>query len=270
MSTVMTNTEFVRRLKEIATNHTTLYVMGCFGAPLNEKNKTRYCNNHSYNKAAARTKMIKAASEDTFGFDCVCLIKAVLWGWNGDLKKTYGGATYASNGVPDISANTMITKCSEISTDFSSLVPGEAVWMDGHIGVYIGDGLAIESTPKWDNKVMITACNCSKTGYKRRNWTKHGKLPYVSYELVDKPVEPTPTPKPTPQTFKVGDIVYYKGNTHYTSANSKSPKACKGGKAKITQIYRLGKSAHPYLLVRVSGGGATVHGWVDEGSFDKV
>ena len=55
-------------------------------------NKKRYTTNHSYNKAAARVKMINAASEDTFGFDCVCLIKGILWGWDGDKNATYGGA----------------------------------------------------------------------------------------------------------------------------------------------------------------------------------
>lgn len=39
MATVMTNIEFVRRLKDAATNHKTLYVMGCFGAPMNAKNR---------------------------------------------------------------------------------------------------------------------------------------------------------------------------------------------------------------------------------------
>ena len=69
---------------------------------------------------------------------------------------------------------------------------------------------------------------------------------------------------------KVGDIVDYKGTTHYTSANASTPKGCKGGKAKITQIYQLGKSKHPYHLIRVSGSGATVYGWVDAGSFTKA
>ena len=53
--------------------------------------------------------------------------------------------------------------------------------MPGHIGVYIGNGLAVECTPKWDNCVQITACNRKVEGYNRRNWTKHGRLPYVTY-----------------------------------------------------------------------------------------
>ena len=155
--------------------------MGCFGAPMTAANKARYAKNNPYNTAADRTRMINAASADTFGFDCVCLIKGLLWGWSGDASKTYGGAGYAVNGVPDIGADTMITKCSSVSTDFSKIEVGEAVWCKGHIGVYIGGGLAVECTPKWKNCVQVTACNCSKSGYNRRDWTKHGKLPYVTY-----------------------------------------------------------------------------------------
>ena len=64
-------------------------------------------------------------------------------------------------------------------------------------------------------------------------------------------------------TLKVGDIVTYTGTTHYTSANATTAKKCVGGVAKITAIYQLGKSKHPYHLVRVAGQGATVYGWVD-------
>lgn len=184
----MKSTVFVEKLKEIATKYKTLYVMGCIGAPLNAKNKARYTTNHKYNKQPARTAMINAASADTFGFDCVCLLKSVLWGWNGNKNKNYGGAVYESNGVPDEDATVMFNRCSDISTDFSKIAVGEAVWKPGHIGVYIGDGLAVECTPSWDNKVQITACNCKKSGYHTRTWQKHGKLPYVEYEK-EKPVK---------------------------------------------------------------------------------
>jgi hypothetical protein len=129
--------------------------------------------------------MIKAATDSTFGFDCVCLIKGLLWGWNGNRGAVYGGAGYNINGVPDIDCNGMFQACSEQSTDFSKIAIGEAVWMDGHIGIYIGNGLAVEASPKWKNGVQITACNRDVSGYNRRNWTKHGKLPYVTYEAAE-------------------------------------------------------------------------------------
>ena len=185
---IKTGKELAATVKKIATNYKTLYVMGCFGAPLKAEHKERYCKNCSYNKQPARTAMIKAASADTFGFDCVCLIKGVLWGWNGDKNDVYGGAKYQDkdSGVPDIDCNTMMDRCSDISTDFSKIEIGEAVGMQGHIGIYIGDGLAVECTPIWKNGVQITAVQNigTKSGYNARKWTRHGKLPYVTYEAA--------------------------------------------------------------------------------------
>ena len=216
----MTNIELANKLKDIAQNYKTLYVMGCFGAPMTAANKQRYINNgshKSYNKQAARAKMINAASADTFGFDCVCLIKGVLWGWSGSKTATYGGAKYATGGVPDINADQMIKVCKNVSTDFRKIEVGEAVWMSGHIGVYIGDGLAVECTPKWANKVQITACNCSKSGYNRRNWTMHGKLPYVTYVQQTDPVTPAKPETSSPAAaFKKGDLVKITGMKYYS------------------------------------------------------
>ena len=190
---MMTNKELAAKLIDVAKNYKTLYVMGCFGAPMTASNKKRYTQNHSYNRQPERTAMINAASADTFGFDCVCLIKGLLWGWNGNKNAIYGGATYTSSGVPDIGADQMIKVCKNVTTDFSKIEVGEAVWLEGHIGVYVGDGLAVECTPRWANKVQITACNRNVPGYNRRNWTKHGKLPYVKYvaDTTTPPVETT-------------------------------------------------------------------------------
>ena len=69
---------------------------------------------------------------------------------------------------------------------------------------------------------------------------------------------------PKEKTYKVGDIVTFTGSEHYTNANGTYGKSCKSGPAKITQIYNLGKSKHPYHLIATSDGGSTVHGWVDE------
>ena len=156
MANKMKASTLVSTCRTIATQYTTLYVMGAFGAPLNAANKKRYKNNHEYNRQAARQAMIDRATSDTFAFDCVNLIKGILWGWSGDLSQTYGGARYASNGVPDIDANQMI-RHTEQSTNFNDIEPGEMLWLDGHAGVYVGDGLAVECTPAWRNCVQLTA-----------------------------------------------------------------------------------------------------------------
>lgn len=74
----------------------------------------------------------------------------------------------------------------------------------------------------------------------------------------------------TPWTPAVGDIVIYNKTTHYANANASKGATCKSGKAKITQIYQLNKSKHPYHLIAVSGGGSNVYGWVDAGTFTKA
>lgn len=193
---IKTAVELAEKAKKVAQNHKTLYVLGCFGAPMNASNKKRYTNNLAFNKQAARKAKIQAASADTFGFDCVCFIKGLLWGWEGDASKEYGGAKYQSNGVPDINADSMIKVCKDVSTDFSNIQVGEAVWIEGHIGLYIGNGLAAECTHRWKDGVQITAVHNigTKSGYNGRSWTKHGKLPYVTYEAA-KETEKQPEPQ---------------------------------------------------------------------------
>lgn len=270
---ITTAAQLAERCLDVAQNYKTLYVMGCFGAPMTAANKKRYTQNHSYNKQTARTKMINTASADTFGFDCVNLIKGLLWNWCGDKAKTYGGASHAVNGVPDIGADTMITKCKNVSTTgWANMEVGEALWVKGHIGVYIGNGLAVECTPAWKNRVQVTSVGNigAKAGYNTRTWSKHGKLPYVTYtgESISTPSTGSgTTTKPgtgattTAGDLKVGDIVEFTGDTHYTNSNAATGVKCKPGTAKITSIAKGAK--HPYHLLKEAGGGSTVYGWVD-------
>lgn len=177
----MTVSEFIDKLK-YAASVKTIYIKGCFGAPMTNANKKRYTNNLVYNKL--RANMINACTPDTFGFDCVCLIKGILWGWTGDRTKQYGGAIYCSNGVPDVGADGILKYCKDVSTNFANIQPGEVVWMSGHVGVYIGDGKVIECSPKWTNNVQYS--NLGNLGYKTGNyrvWKKHGVLPWVTMSV---------------------------------------------------------------------------------------
>ena len=265
----MTAKELAEKAVDIAKNHNTVYMWGVFGAPVSESviaGKTKQYP--SWYTSAKQASFRKLIGKGYFGFDCVCLIKGILWGWNGDSSKSYGGAKYASNGVPDIGADTMISKCSGVSaTGWENMEVGEALWCKGHIGLYIGDGLAVECTPAWANKVQITAVKNigTKTGYNARKWTKHGRLPYVTYDGTVSPVAtPNSTAPVAPSNESlpdVGDIVDFIGTKHYSSANAGSGPACKPGKAKVTGIFKNGK--HPIHLIAVSGGGSNVYGWVD-------
>lgn len=198
---IKTGKELAAACENVAKNYKTLYVNGCFGWPMTATMKQRAKKEQAYNRKPDRAPKIDAASADTFGFDCVCMIKALLWGWNGDKTKSYGGATYTANGVPDIDADQMIQRCKGVSTNFSNIKVGEALWIQGHIGIYIGNGLAVECTPRWKDGVQITAVHNigTKSGYNGRKWTKHGCLPWVTYEDTNAEKTPTVAVKPAEQ-----------------------------------------------------------------------
>lgn len=194
MSYVMTSAEFIEKLN-LALGNKTLYANGAFGAPAGwGNNRERY----SRGASAARARKIQMASDDTFLFDCVCLIKGVLWDWDADVSAQYGGARYQANDVPDTTINAITAMCSDYSTYiWDGIAPGEWLHLNGeHCGVYIGNGFAIECTPSWSDGVQITAvANISdKPGYNSRSWTGHGKLPWIDYGT--QPTPPGPEPKP--------------------------------------------------------------------------
>lgn len=171
----------------------TLYVMGGFGCALTAKRKEKILgpNGYAYNKNEVRKKKILAASADTFGFDCGGAIKGNLWGFVGDPSKVYGGAVYKSNGVPDVSAAGFLKSCSNVSTDFSKIVPGAFLYMTNHCGIYKGNGEVYEASPAYKDGFQITKLS-------QRKWLKWGLLTqYVSYDAV-----PTPTPSNIPALAK--------------------------------------------------------------------
>ena len=170
----MTNKEFVDKLLNIVNNYKTVYAYGTYGQKLtksivNQKAK-QYPNWYTDTR---KNNLLNLVDKNYFVFDCVGLIKGVLWGWNGS-NTTNGGAKYESNGVPDVNANGLINKCTNISTNFSIITMGEVVWMNGHVGVYYKDGNVIECSPAFSNKVQITNLN-------QRAWKKHGFLPWITY-----------------------------------------------------------------------------------------
>lgn len=99
--------------------------------------------------------------------DCSGLIKGTLWGYPYNGK--YG------NIYPDVNANTIMSSyCYNQSSNFNNITRGEFVWMNGHIGVYIGNGKVCECSPKWENGIQITNLN-------DRNWKKHGFSKWLDY-----------------------------------------------------------------------------------------
>lgn len=179
----MKREKFIIKLKEIAEKYKTVYMWGTFGSPVTEKIISEKARQYPKWYTDARVAHLRnLVGKDYFAFDCVGLIKGVLWGWSGDRTKYHGGATYNSNEVPDISADFLVTKLNEVSTDFWDIKPGEVVWMPGHVGIYVGNRKVVECTPAWKNGVQITTClNIpGENDPVGRWWNKHGELPYLS------------------------------------------------------------------------------------------
>lgn len=105
--------------------------------------------------------------------DCVGLIKGYAWFDPTTMKIKYG-----TNGMPDTGANGMFQLAKNSGCAYGSIstmpeIPGLGLWKDGHIGVYIGNGYAIEA--------MGTQYGVVKTQVSKRNWTYWCKLPHITY-----------------------------------------------------------------------------------------
>lgn len=102
--------------------------------------------------------------------DCVGLIKGYGWLDTNTLTIRYG-----TNGMPDLGANTMCQSAT-VKGPIRTMpdIPGLAVWMDGHIGVYIGNGEVIEASG--------TKKGVIKTKLEGRGWTQWLEIPYISYD----------------------------------------------------------------------------------------
>ena len=199
----MTNKEFVNKLLDIRKNYITAYAKGTFGQKATNSLIDAKTKQYPSWYTKARISYLKSLPDDARLFDCCGLIKGVLWG--------FPNIVYTSNGVPDMDDSAVWKACNEQSKDFSKIQEGEILWIKGHVGVYIGNGKAIECTNQWSNNVQITAVtNIGKiTGLNGRKWTGHGKLKYISYEAAAPKVPETQieTPKTSVYYVKKGDTL---------------------------------------------------------------
>ena len=166
----------------------TWYVMGGFGQRLG----VDWINfNYKYNKQHKDAIEQHYTNPYTFGFDCVCLIKANLfWGFEGAQDKENGGSKYDAKN--DWSVGEMKKHCYDLSKEFgeNDLIAGELVFLgSSHIGLYIGNGEVIESTPAWAGNVQRTLLPWrNTTNYEAlpvREWDQHGKCEFVEYEVSE-------------------------------------------------------------------------------------
>nr|DAK79858.1 MAG TPA: protein of unknown function (DUF3597) [Caudoviricetes sp.] len=102
--------------------------------------------------------------------DCVGLIKGYLWSETPTSKPKYKNSQ-------DVSANGMYDKCkSKGKINTMPDEPGVLVFMENHVGVYIGNGYVIEARGH--------AYGVTKTKLSERKWKKWGKCPWIEYSTI--------------------------------------------------------------------------------------
>ena len=101
--------------------------------------------------------------------DCVGLIKGYSW-----YDTTSQNTILVSIGIHDIGADTMYDNATEKGTiDTIPEIPGLAVWKEGHIGVYIGNGVVVEA--------YGTTTGVIRSQLTDGGWTHWLKIPYITY-----------------------------------------------------------------------------------------
>lgn len=174
------------------------------------KSKTKQYPSHYGSSRTAKYE--KAIAERKVCADCIGLIKGFFWtnGGKGVLEYINGGEKftnkYGSNGCPDKGANSMLAwlkskGCKNGKIDAMPDVPGILLFKSGHVGVYVGDGWAVEA--QGFNYGIV------KTKVSKRPWTEWAYLPesLLTYdgstvEIPDTPDKPAEEEQPT--IYKLG------------------------------------------------------------------
>ena len=144
------------------------YVYGTYGVLL-DKSVFDFKKNQYPDEVGNYADFIKQNWLGRRTADCVGLIKG--YGW---LNAETNEIVYGTNGMPDISANTMFENATEKGTiDTIPDIPGLAVWHEGHIGIYIGNGEVVQAAN--------THAGVIQTPLNQSGWTHWLKIPFINY-----------------------------------------------------------------------------------------
>ena len=179
----MTNTEFCEALRAVL-KVKTKYAKGGYGCYSSQENVNFLSRLYPTWYHTKRRKDLLGSG--AYLFDCVCFIKSVVNGWNGDISDHFGGSK-PGQVLADVGTETIMHEpyANHRGTSFTSLKPGNILHKEGHVGVYIGQSQVIECC--WDDSgggVRISDFDGS--------WDSHARLACIDYteaDRVEKPVE---------------------------------------------------------------------------------
>lgn len=144
------------------------YVWGSYGKVLDEHELNRLISVFG-SEVSEKEEYIRTNWLGRRTADCVGLIKG--YGWYDDFS---GTMNYRSNGMNDVTASSMYAAAVEKgSLDTMPDIPGIAIYREGHIGVYVGNGYVTHAANTYDGVI--------KTSVYSGSWTNWLKVPYITY-----------------------------------------------------------------------------------------
>lgn len=178
----MKNTEFVEKAKN-ALNYKTIYAWGGFGNRVTISRIDQFAKRYPGYYSQGLINYLKA-NTDGYMVDCCGLIKSVFMG-----------------GIPNVEYNAKYDRDSDgitigNATEVGTMnnlpeIEGILLQMDGHCGIYLGNGKVLESTPNEAIAKRKYGGVCI-SNLSDRKWLHWAKSKWIEYEEV-KPVEITKT-----------------------------------------------------------------------------
>ena len=198
---IMNSKQYIERLKIIADR------------------KTKYINKYPYNLLYIHTDGYTSG-------DCLNTIKALLNGYN-VYNNTPGYYQRDLSNTQDINEPTLLSKCTEISSDFTNIPEASLLYMRGRVGSYIGpctrngcEYNVIECTKAWGGGVLYSWVDADGTrrnkkgGLKNGKWVSHGRMTkWIDYNATGHLSDPIPLPVDDKSKSKVVDYTVVKGDT---------------------------------------------------------
>lgn|GEM_PF-2495681 len=150
------------------------YVFGAVGQTVTpaflQQQARRFTGNSRANLVGSELNSIDREYGGHPAFDCIGLIKAYSW----IDEKTGEISSAHKNAMPDCSSNGILAAAPSYgSIALMPEIPGLAVQMDGHIGVYVGNGEVIEAQ---GNQAGV-----KKTKLRGRGWKWYVLVPTLTY-----------------------------------------------------------------------------------------
>ena len=180
--------------------------------------------------------------------DCLGFVHTMVNGFAGNKSELGGGAVMDDFVLMSDEYTTLSKYCYDASANFNYLVPGEFLYMPGHVGLYIGEcepfgdgrifNVAECCYSSWGGGGLLSYVNTNgarvnhKGGSQSGWWTQHAKLYRVDYDGT-----PEPAPEPDPEGLTPAQILNIVNDT-FVGKYGNNPQR------EETLVKKFGKTVH--------------------------